>query len=85
MRILKFSAAVALATITALAVIAPVEAQDQPRRSKASKQKAKQAKQTAPPAQVDGLPSCHAGILWVDAQCRRRDGKICTVDAGPGG
>jgi hypothetical protein len=85
MRILKYSAAVALATITAFTIVAAVEAQDQPRRSKASKQKAKRAKQTTQPAQTDGFPSCEAGILWVDTQCRRRDGKICTVDAGPGG
>lgn len=81
MRAVNMAAAIVVASLALLPSTAPAEAQQEKR---ATKQKAK--KQAKRPAQKpagtwsgDGTPSCNNSILWVDAQCRRADGKLCTV------
>lgn len=81
MRAVNVGVAIIVAFMVLLPSTAPAEAQQEKR---ATKQKAKkQAKRpTQKPAGTwggDGLQSCNYGILWVDSQCRRADGKICTV------
>ena len=79
------AAKVGLAIVVAFLFLIPLAASGEAQQEKrATKQKVK--KQAKRPAQKpagtwsgDGIPSCNSGILWVDSQCRRADGKICMV------
>jgi len=79
--IVLFTVAAVAGAVSSVGI--PAQAQsDEPRERKA---RTSQKAQKAEPKRVQsssgsGLPSCEAGVLWVDSLCRRRDGKTCFVD-----
>lgn len=85
MRAVKLAVAIVVASLALPLSPVPADAQQERRALKHKTKKHKTKKQAKRPAQKpasawsgDGIPSC-SGILWVDSQCRRADGKICMV------
>ena len=81
MRAVNVGLAIVVAFLVLLVPTAPAEAQqeERPAKQKAKKQAKRPAQKPASTWSGDGIPSCSNGILWVDSQCRRADGKICMV------